>query len=83
MKFAAANWWSIAQVTLTAAVGIAAIAAGFQGWALKKTTLLERWMFIVAGFSLTYPGVVFDIVGFALVVAVLAMQKMRREAVAD
>ncbi len=78
---AAANWWSIAQVTLTAAVGIAAIAAGFQGWALKKTTLLERWMFIVAGFSLTYPGVVFDIVGFALVVAVLAMQKLRREAV--
>ncbi len=78
---AAANWWSIAQVTLTAAVGIAAIAAGFQGWALKKTTLLERWMFIVAGFSLTYPGIVFDIVGFALVVAVLAMQKLRREAV--
>ena len=78
---AAANWWSIAQVTLTAAVGIAAIAAGFQGWALKKTTLLERWMFIVAGFSLTYPGIVFDIVGFALVVAVVAMQKLRREAV--
>ena len=78
---AAANWWSIAQVTLTAAVGIAAIAAGFQGWALKKTTLLERWMFIVAGFSLTYPGIVFDIVGFALVVAVLAMQKLRRGAV--
>ncbi len=36
---AAANWWSIAQVTLTAAVGIGALAGGFQGWALKRTTL--------------------------------------------
>ena len=78
----AANWWSIAQVTLTTAAGIAAIAAGFQGWALKKTTLVERWMFIVAGFALTYPGVVSDIIGFALVIVVLTMQKLRKETVA-
>ncbi|HET7527333.1 MAG TPA: TRAP transporter fused permease subunit, partial [Burkholderiaceae bacterium] len=47
-----ANWWSIAEVALTAAVGIAALAGGFQGWALKKTTLLERAMLVVAGFAL-------------------------------
>ena len=35
---ASANWWSIAEVTLTAALGVAALAAGFQGWALKKAT---------------------------------------------
>ena len=32
----APNWWSIAQVTLTAALGIAALAGGFQGWALRS-----------------------------------------------
>ena len=39
---AAANWGSIALVTLTAAVGIAALAGGFQGWALRRTTAIER-----------------------------------------
>ncbi len=76
---AAANWWSIAQVTLTAAAGIAAIAAGFQGWALKKTTLIERWMFIVAGFALAYPGATADLIGFGLALAALLMQYLRRE----
>jgi TRAP transporter 4TM/12TM fusion protein len=75
---ASANWWSIAQVTLTAAVGVAALAAGFQGWALKKTTTLERWMLIVAGFALVYPGAVADALGFGLVVATMAMQYLRK-----
>ena len=76
---AAADWWSIAQVTLTCAVGIAALAAGFQGWAFKRTTLAERWMLIVAGFALVYPSVVADVIGFGLVIAVLAMQYLRRQ----
>ena len=76
---ATANWWSIAEVTVTAAVGVAALAAGFQGWALKKTTVFERWMFLVAGFALVYPGATADIVGFGLVVAALAIQYLRRD----
>ena len=76
---ASANWWSIAQVTLTCAVGIAALAAGFQGWALKRTTLAERWMLIVAGFALVYPGALADLIGFGLFIAVLLMQYLRRE----
>ena len=76
---ATANWWSIAEVTLTAAVGVAALAAGFQGWALKRTTVLERWMLIVAGFALVYPGSMADLIGFGLVIAALAMQYLRKE----
>ena len=71
---AAASWLSIAQVTLTAALGIAAIAGGFQGWALRRATALERVLLIVAGVALVYPGVVADVVGVVLIVAVLAMQ---------
>ena len=76
---AGANWWSIAQVTLTAAVGIAALAAGFQGWALKRTTLLERSMLIIAGFALVYPSAVADAIGFGLVIAALTMQYFRSD----
>ena len=79
---ASANWWAIAEVTLTAAAGVAALAAGFQGWAIKRTTLLERSMLLVAGFALVYPGVVADLVGFGLGAAALLLQKMRRETAA-
>jgi TRAP-type uncharacterized transport system fused permease subunit len=72
---AAANWLSIAQVTLTAALGIAAIAGGFQGWALRRATWLERVMLTVAGVALVYPGNVADAVGLSLIIAVLAMQR--------
>ncbi len=77
---ATANWWSIAEVTLTAAVGIAALAAGFQGWALLKTNLLERTLFIVAGFALVYPTTTADVIGFGGVVLALVLQVLRRRA---
>jgi len=73
---AAANWLSIAQVTLTAALGIAAIAGGFQGWALRRATPPERVMLIVAGVALVYPGALADLGGTTLIVAVLAMQRL-------
>ncbi len=78
---AAANWWSIAEVTITAAVGIAALAAGFQGWALVKTNTVERVMFIVAGFALVYPTTTADVIGFGLVVTAIVLQVLRRKVV--
>ena len=74
---ASANWWSIAEVTFTAALGVAALAAGFQGWALKRATTLERVMLLVAGFALVYPTVAADLIGIALVIAALALQFLR------
>jgi TRAP-type uncharacterized transport system fused permease subunit len=74
---ATANWWSIAEVTITCALGIAALAAGFQGWALRRTTRVERALFLVAGFLLAYPGWVADLAGIALVVAALSMQLLK------
>ena len=79
---AAANWWSIAQVTFTAAVGIAALAAGFQGWALIKTTLLERCLLAIAGFALVYPSDIADLVGFGFFAVALTLQVLRRRAAA-
>ncbi|MDF2462924.1 MAG: putative permease, fused integral rane protein [Ramlibacter sp.] len=75
---AGANWWSIAEVTFTAAVGVAALAAGFQGWALKRTNAFERMMFLAAGIALVYPTAASDLLGMGLVIAALAMQYFRR-----
>jgi TRAP transporter 4TM/12TM fusion protein len=74
-----ADWGSIALVTITAAVGIVALAGGFQGWLLKRTSLPERLMLIVAGFLLVYPKALFDAIGFALVVIVVLLQWFKKE----
>lgn len=76
---ATANWWMIAEVSITAAIGIAALAAGFQGWAIRKTNLVERGLLIAAGFALAYPSWMADVAGIVVVVAVLAMQYLRKQ----
>jgi TRAP transporter 4TM/12TM fusion protein len=72
-----ADWWSIAEVSLTAAIGIAALAAGFQGWALLRTTKIERALLIAAGFALAYPSWMADVGGIVVVVLVLVVQVLR------
>jgi len=79
---AGANWPQIAWVTFTAAVGIVALAGGLQGWLLRRTTLIERWMLVVAGFLLVYPTPSADAIGFALVLIVLATQWFRKPSTA-
>jgi TRAP-type uncharacterized transport system fused permease subunit len=74
-----ADWGSIALVTTTAAIGIAALAGGLQGWLFKRTNLAERWMLIAAGFLMVYPTTTSDLVGLALVVLVVVLQLARRE----
>ncbi len=51
----------------------------FQGWALKRTTTLERVMLLVAGFALVYPSAAADAIGFGLVIAALALQYFRTD----
>jgi TRAP transporter 4TM/12TM fusion protein len=72
-----ADWGSIAMVTFTAAIGILALAGGFQGWLFIRTPLYERLMLFVAGVMLVYPKTLFDAIGFGLVTLVLASQWMR------
>jgi TRAP transporter 4TM/12TM fusion protein len=52
---AGADWGSIAIVSLTAAAGIVALAGGFQGWLIERTSRLERLMLLAAGLLLVYP----------------------------
>ena len=65
--------------TITAFIGIAALAGGVENWFLKRTTLYERVMLIVAGLALVYPEPLYDIVGFGLMVLVIVLQKLRKE----
>ncbi len=65
--------------TMTAFIGILALAGGVENWFLKKTTFYERMMLIAAGLALVYPQPLFDIIGFGLLVVVIILQKLRKE----
>jgi len=67
-------------VTLTAALGIAALAGGVQGWLFKRATVIERWLLVAAGLALVYPTALFDVIGLVLVAVVCASQYVRRDA---
>jgi TRAP transporter 4TM/12TM fusion protein len=73
------SWGSIAWTTLTAMVGLAALAAGLTGWLIRKTTRLEQVMLVASGLILVYPGWIQDIVGFFLFVIPIILQKFSRE----
>ena len=75
-----ADWGSIAVVTGTAALGIAALAGGVQGWLFGRTNWVEKWMLIAAGLALVYPTTSADIAGFGLFALVVVMQLLRRRA---
>jgi TRAP-type uncharacterized transport system fused permease subunit len=75
---AGADWGSIAIVSLTAAAGIVALAGGFQGWLIERTSRLERLMLLAAGLLLVYPKAWADVSGLVLMAVVITLQWRRR-----
>jgi TRAP transporter 4TM/12TM fusion protein len=50
------SWVDIVQISLKAALGLAALAAAAQGWALRRTTGAERVLLVIAGLFLVFPS---------------------------
>ncbi len=69
---------SIATVTVTAAAGIAALAAAFGGWIRGPASTLERGVAGVAGGLLCYAAPWADLTGLALLGVVLFLHLGRR-----
>jgi TRAP-type uncharacterized transport system fused permease subunit len=72
------SWENIAWTSVTAAVGLAALAAGLTGWMLMKTTWLERGLLLAAGLVLVYPSLIQDVIGLGLFASAGALQYFRR-----
>jgi TRAP transporter 4TM/12TM fusion protein len=69
----------IVRVTVTAFVGIAALACGVQGWMFRRTTLVERLLLVAAGLLLVYPsGGWNDLIGIAAVGTAVTLQRVHR-----
>ena len=72
-------WGNIIWTTVTAMVGLAALAGGLTGWFILKTTRIEQILLVAAGLVLVYPGWLQDLIGLALFAFVLLIQTLRRQ----
>ncbi len=73
---------NIVEVVVTAAIGIAALACGVQGWMFQKTSWIERAMLIAGGILLMQSTRAGDLAGIALVLVATAIQWSRWRRVA-
>jgi TRAP-type uncharacterized transport system fused permease subunit len=70
----------IVTVTITAAIGVALLAAAFGGWTRRPATLPERILAGLAGLLLCYAGPWADIAGLTLAGVVMFLHFGRRHA---
>ena len=70
------GWWEVAQICVSALLGIFAIAASLNGHLYKKVHWVLRIVLAVGGLGMMIPGTLTDVVGLVLVAAVVAYQKI-------
>jgi TRAP transporter 4TM/12TM fusion protein len=85
------SWISIVHITIQTAIGLGALAAAAQGWALRRTTTIERTLLAFAGLLLVFPALIegigewltgrdldyTEILGLVIAAAVLFWQTQR------
>ena len=70
------GWWEVAQICISALLGIFAIAASLNGFLYKKIHPVLRIVLAIGGLGMMIPGTLTDVVGLVLVAAVVAYQKI-------
>jgi TRAP-type uncharacterized transport system fused permease subunit len=67
-------WSEIALIFVSGVVGVIALAAGVQGYLFKRANAIQRIALLSAGALLIKPGILTDLVGYALVAVVIVAQ---------
>jgi TRAP transporter 4TM/12TM fusion protein len=85
------SWIDIVEITVKTGLGLAALTAAAQGWALRRTTAAERMLLTLAGLLLVFPSLIEAVLeagigrdieytatlGLALGIGVLLKQRMQ------
>ncbi len=60
------SWVDIFEITLKTTLGLMALAAAAQGWALRATTLIERGLLVLSGLLLVFPSLIEAVIEAAI-----------------
>ena len=75
MLFIDATALGVVQLFITGVVGVVCIAAGLSGYLLRPMMRFERLLAIAAGLALVDGGLLTDVIGVAVLVALVLFQK--------
>ena len=70
------GWWHVAQISITAIMGLFGIAAALNGYLYRHIPWILRLVLVAGGLCMMIPGTLTDLAGLVLVVAVIAYQKI-------
>ena len=70
------GWWEVAQICISALLGIFAIAAALNGYLYRHIHWTLRLVLVAGGLCMMVPGTLTDVVGLALVLAVIFYQRV-------
>ena len=68
------GWWEVAQICVSALLGIFGIAAALNGHLYKKVPWFFRLLLVAGGLGMMIPGTLTDVAGLALVAVVVVVQ---------
>jgi TRAP-type uncharacterized transport system fused permease subunit len=69
------SWGEIALTSIASAIGVVALAAGIGGYFARTASLLDRGLLLASGVLLVVPGLLTDLLGVGLLVAVWLKQR--------
>ena len=67
-------WYDVIIISITALLGLFGIAAALNGYLYKKIPVLFRLALVAGGLGMMIPGLASDLIGLAVVAAVVAFQ---------
>lgn len=70
-----AMWYEVVQIVISALVGLFAVAASLNGFLYRNITPLLRLVLAAGGLGMMVPGTFSDIIGLALVAAIIVYQR--------
>ena len=79
MLFVNTTAWEVIGICITSVVGIFGVSAALEGYILAPMPWYLRLISAAGGLLLIYPGTVTDVIGLALVAAVLAVQLIQKK----
>ena len=74
MLFVDTTAGEVILIVITSLIGMFGVAAGLEGYMLRKTSWWERLSCVAGGLLLIYPGIVTDVIGLALVALIVVVQ---------
>lgn len=67
------------SATVTAIIGMVSLSSALIGFLADKCNLLERLLLVAGGLLMIQPGIVTDVIGIVIFVAILLLQMKRRQ----